>query len=472
MKRIAVLFLVLLLIPIGLGAGAEASDPAGIKAAVEGFLTVEMERQASLAATEWERYLYAQGVAEVDVSLAKFDITKEKPLTVNFLIASGQPDLKNRPPYQGDPAPFLQGVVQSMGTRNVKAKLNLLITEQDGYLVSYAKGAEAALQKTVKGLATKAQKAVDDKKLLAALTDYLMPSPIIMPKKAPANLALEVKNLAYDAFLQRNGLDLDKNRFLGAMLYGIKDPKLVTTFGPEKLVLEYTVPFFSTQMQTTADNQCEELAYDRKAKEYTSDELITQYARQLEKDVVAYRYGKKTDVNETYQFSLLDLPKNLTPADFYQHETDDVNLSGVIFGLMIGNTVENFPDYPAIRNPSNGHVTGTNSGTKVKFQVGDKDEFNRCISVYDMSDRRISVTYLAAGKKTSVRIPEGNYYFVIGVGKAWYGPENLFGPAGFYQKMGPVEIKSKRWVHTYTFNARERDRGKPVDSGSLGFGEW
>jgi len=470
MKRIAVLLLVLLLIPINFGAATDAANPADIKHAVESFLAAEMERQAGFASTEWERYLYAQGVAEVTMDLAKFDITKEKPLAVAFLVASGLPDIKNQPPYQGDPTSFLQGVVRAMGTRNVKVKLNLLITEQGGYLVTYAKGAEASLQKTVKGQASKAQKAMVDKTLLAALVDYLMPTPVILPKKAPTNLALEVKNLAYESYVQRNGIALSEDPFTGAMLYGIKGQKLDASYGPEKMVLTYTVPFFSTKLQEATDNLCEELAYDRKAKDYTGDELKTQYVKQVEKDLVDYRYGKKSDVEEMYQINLLDLPKTVKPADFYQHESEDASLMGIIHQITIASTIAEFPDYPAIRNPSNGFVTGTNSGTKVTFQVGDKDEYNRSISVYDMSDRRISVTYLAAGKKTSIRVPQGYYYFVVGVGKAWYGPENLFGPAGFYQKLGPVEIKGARWIHTYTFNPRTTKN--LVDSDSLGFGEW
>ena len=454
MKRIAVLLLVLLLIPISPGAGAEALDPAGIKAAVDSFLTAEMDRQAGLAATEWERYLYAQGVAEIAMDLAKFDITKGKPLAVTFLVASGQPDLKNLPPYQSDPAPFLASVVQSMGTRNATVKLNLQITEQDGYLVTYAKNAEAALQKAVKGLAATAQKAMGDKKLLAALVDYLMPTPIILPQKAPDNLALQVKNLAYEAYVQRNGTDLSKDPFTSAMLYGIKGQTLNASYGPEKLVLEYTVPYLSPHMQTSADKLCEELAYDAKAKEYTDTELMPKLAIQLEKNVVAYRYGKKSDVKATYQFSLLDLPKALTPADFYHHETEDANTLAAAYQSKIANAVAAFPDYPAIRDPRNGVVAGTDNGAKISFKVKRNDGFNRCISIYNMDSQRVSVVYLAAGKNTSFRIPDGDYYFVFGAGKAWYGPDNLFGPAGGYMiTKEDVNRDRKGWRQSITLPA-------------------
>jgi len=477
MKRIAVLFLVLLFIPVSLGAAAEAADTAGIKQAVESFLSAEMQRQAGIASTEWERYIYAQGLAELDMDLAKFDITKEKPLAVSFMVASGQPDVKNQPPYQGDPEPFLRGIIQAMGTMSVKVKLSLLITEQNGYLVTYAKGGEASLQKTVKGQATKAQKAMADKTVLAALVDYLMPTPIIMPKKAPANPALEVKNLAYESYVQRNNINPIIEPFTGAMLYGIKGQKLDASYGPEKIVLKYTVPFFSTMLQKAAENLCEELAFDRKAKDYTNAELNAQFLKQVEKDLIAYRYGKKSDVEEMYQINLLDLSVTVKPADLYQHESDNPTMTGIFLQAAIAGAVAELPDYPAIRDPKTGVVSGSNNGTKVVFQFNKfyKDEYNRSVSVYDMADRRISVTYIAAGKQASIRIPQGLCYFKIGVGRAWYGPENLFGPAGYYYQAGsreePLDIPSSRYYLQYPVETGGR-RTQSVSNTELEFEGW
>ena len=148
MKRMIAFLLAFLLAFPAVCALSESAVPADtIEAAVERFLTAEMERQATITASEWERYLYAQGVSDITFNLEKFDVAKGKPLAVAFRMADGQPDVKNQPSYQDDPVPFLQGVVQSMRTRNATVKLNLMITEQGGYLADYAKGGEAALQK-------------------------------------------------------------------------------------------------------------------------------------------------------------------------------------------------------------------------------------------------------------------------------------------------------------------------------------
>lgn len=201
MKRLVAMILVLLLLvpvlPVFAETTGTTTPTSAIETAVNEFLQSELPKQAEQAKGEWQRYIYKQGFASVTMDLENFDIAAGKPISVSFLMANGQPDYSSIPDYEGDPTPWLEAAVKSMGEPKASIKLKLNITaEGDKCVASFAKGAEAALKKDVDALAAKAPKAVADKLMQAALVDYLMPTPIVMPKKEPEDASLEEVNPA------------------------------------------------------------------------------------------------------------------------------------------------------------------------------------------------------------------------------------------------------------------------------------
>ncbi len=475
MKRTLALFLAMLLlvsVPLALAEDAAlALDETALRGAITDFLAADMKKKAEAAEDPWARFLLEQGVSEVSFDLEKFDITAEKPLTVSFLVASGLPDTKSLPEYNAaDPAAWLAAMVTAMKTTDTKAKASLMVSDTGGsYTVAYGKNAEAALEKTVKGLAAKAKKGLGDKKILTALKDYLLPLPTLLGKKAPEDMATLESNPAYVAYVARNQLNTEENFFYGCALYGLRNYKLDVSGGPEKVILQYTTPDYMRLMQAAYRVTLRTLAYDTQAKSYSGQELKARYAKELEKAMATYQLSKKqkTDVAETYAFSLLALPETIDPDIFYNATDSFTGDAGTAEYLLITDVIA-FPDYPAVPKPKGGRISGDASGgTKCRFQVA-KDGYDRCVAMYRASDDKdMGVVFVPSGGKVTVTLPKGKYYFLIGIGDVWYGPEHLFGDGGSYQKTEINDIPSSRYI--YTFSMGGIGRGKAVESEDLSY---
>lgn len=449
--------LLLCLTLVGVQAGASSVDSAAILTAVETFLNAELNKLADNSTDGWQRFLCQQGVGEVEANLDRFDVTSGKPLSVSFLLANGSPQVKKQPAYDGDAKSWLAGMVTTMRTPNTKTKLNLLITQEGGgYTVAYGKGAEATLSKAIVNLGKKASKGLTDKTILAALVDYLMPPSVAILKKLPDNLDLIPANPAFAAFEKENGLDVKAHPYLSALFSGIKGHKLDATQGPEKLTLTYSMPDLESRMDRCFENTKQELAYDAKAKQYTQDDMKTQYGKQLGNDLLKYRYEKNADKESSYTFSLLALPAAIDPTAYYDASVASLDADVNSFAADLVLAASEFPDYPAIRDPKAGVVDGASSGTTMTYKAP-KDGYSRCISVYNRSGTLVSTTFLPNGGRARIKIPQGYHRLIYGIGHVWYGPVHLFGDAGHYSYEDDFEIKSRRWVHTITFNAVEEE---------------
>ena len=447
-------FLLAMLLLLSSAALAEApAATASIEEAVANFLEENLQVQIGLTIDGWQRFIYEQGPSEITMSLAKFDITKDTPLAVSFKVAGSVPSLKSLPQYNANPGPWLNQIAEAIAIKNTAVKTSLMISEQNGsYTVQYAPKAEAALQKAIAGIASKAKKDFDSKTILGAVTDYLTPTPIQVPKKAPDSLVNY--RPAFREYVEQNSLDLAESPAIPALLYGIKGYKLDVSGGPEHFTFTYSMPSAPSFFTNAAGKLGSSLAYDRRAKNYTTGELSRQLLDQFTKDITAYRHSKAADVPGSYTFSLLDLPQKIDPEIFYDYlqESMDDNFNKAL--LDVRAHVLLLPDYPALPNPKNGLISGENTGTRCTFKAYD-DGYSRCISVYRVgSNRPYSTIFLASGKKATVRIPRGNYYFVIGVGEVWYGAEHLFGDAGGYSKTAQIEVASSKYYHTFTLNPK------------------
>jgi hypothetical protein len=442
-----------------------------MEAAVEQFLQEAMAAQAQSASNGWQKYIYSRGVSSITMPLENFDITKGKPLAVSFMLTSGNPHIKEQPKYTGDAQAYLNGIIQSMSAPDTKAKLNLNITNvSGGYAVTFAPKAEASLQKAVSTAAVASQKAFADKKVLAALMDFYLPSPMAAPKKAPATLPASMYQQAYIRYLDRISTDEDTRLLLPAFLYAIKDCKLDTSGGPEALVLTFSVPDLYGLLESAGSDVQYDMRYDGRAKAYTQEDLKLIIAARVEQKAIAHRHGKDKGTAEYFTFNLFD-PKLELDAFALTSAYQEIDALQSMLEDAVSNTeysILELPDYPAVKNPKSGLVSGRNSGTKCYFNMP-KDGLNYCICVYSSwNDEMILAAYSNNGSRVSVRIPQGNVYFVIGEGETWYGPKYLFGETGSYMKTENIDILSNRYYHTFTVKPND---GGNTDTYTLPFGE-
>lgn len=461
-RMLTILLTMLLLLPnVGLAlietrTSSDTQISATIEEAVTVFLMTEIQAQATQAADGWQRFLYEQGVAEITMNLEKYDVEKGKPLSVSFMIAGGLPNVKKQPKYEGDAPEWLKGVTTAMTTRDTLVKTSLTITSAEGgYTAGFAPKAEAALQKTVKGIADKARKAFADKTILAVIIDCLMPSPIAVPKEAPEELAKEDYQAAFIQYVNRNALDLDEYPILPSLLYGIKGYQLDVTAGPEAFILTYSTPNLDTLFDASAATLSHNLSYDSKAKEYDGEKIQQLLIRQIEQDMAAYRHSKASDVNGSYSFNFFELSATIHPDTFFTYDEGNSNVSLTKALSTVQLAILRMPDYPAVPNPKTGLVSGSSSGIRCIFKALD-DGYARCVSVYNSETEELySTLFVASGETATVKIPKETYYFIVGAGEVWYGENHLFSDFGDYFKTEDIRITGSSDYHTFNLTPKK-----------------
>ena len=318
----------LLLLPcIALAQAPEGAD--SIEEAVGQFLQAEFERLAEMESDGWKRYIFRQGIGEVSMKLDKFNAAAGKALSVSFTLSDGTAVLKSLPKYIANPEEWLAALTDDMAQHRAKAKINLLITESGGlYTATYANKAEASLQKNVKALATKAKKAFSGKAVLTALTDYLIPSPIIVPKNAPSSLEPGSFQPVFNDYITRNGIDVAYSITLPVLIYGISGVKLDASGGPEALKLTYKISDAPGLFARCAKDVWPSFQYHPNVHELTDGQLAQMLGARIISAVSPFRHKNSTQERASYTFSLLELPTDLTAGAFY---TDLPDPDGVFY---------------------------------------------------------------------------------------------------------------------------------------------
>ncbi len=454
MKRVFLILLALLMLWSGFAMAQTAEqDNDAIQKAVETFLSTAITQIAANDQNPWIAFICGQGAENVQMNLEKFDVTKGRPLAVTFALAGAQPRVKTLPKYEGEPEAFLKAAAKNMHAHDVTAKTSLLITAKGGgYEAAFAPKADAALAKTVKGIATNAQKAFTDKTLFTAITDFLMPCPIATPKKAPAELAAADFRPTFQAYLKRNSLDVSATPEIPWLLYGLKGFKLDVTGGPENFRVTFAAPDLGALIPASGKTLAHDLNYDPKAKSYTNDQQRDLLLERAAQDAIAFRHDKKnTGVASAYTFSFLNLPGKVNPeADFYgekQEKTVEAIATSALVDLQM--EILLMPDYPALPNPKTGVVRGESTGTSCTFKTP-KDGYNRCIIAYKPgTTNEVCMLFVEGGKTGTMKLPEGRYDLIFATGSYWYGEDALFGEYASYELYSNDDVPSRRYIHQF-----------------------
>ena len=81
------------------------------------------------------------------------------------------------------------------------------------------------------------------------------------------------------------------------------------------------------------------------------------------------------------------------------------------------------------RNPD---IPGSDAG--LTFTVnGPDDSRGMYFEIYNMEDQPVSVVFVRGSGSATTYVPTGTYHIKDGSGSAWYGPDETFGPDGYYE---------------------------------------
>ena len=440
--------LLLLLAPLG---SSFAAGAATLEEAVSAFLADEMAAKAETATDAWQQYVYGQGVSEIAMDLEKFDVTKNKPLSVSFLLCSGAPDWKGIGPYEGDPEAFLAAVAASAGRPDTKGKLSLTLSLENGtYSAAYAKGAQSALEKAVKQTAAKGKKAMGNKTMLSAVTDYLTPSPVAVGKKAPESL--QEITPAFSQYLVRNPR-IASAGLAAASFYTMKGQKLDVSGGPGAIQLHFTMANISDLRDEVYPGLYQKYCYDEKAKKYNDRELGEHVEEALEQRAIRYRHSKQADIKCTVSMDLFDLPKDMSYLKYltgFKAIGMPMIKSGTIADLRAA--IQELPDYPAQEFPESGLVQGSNRGTKVVVKNRNTALALSLTFTKKNGGDVAAVVFIRPKDKATFRIPQGTYSLETQVGVVWYGPEHRFGDyTGSNVEEGVRILNNNKYYHIFTY---------------------
>lgn len=100
------------------------------------------------------------------------------------------------------------------------------------------------------------------------------------------------------------------------------------------------------------------------------------------------------------------------------------------------------------------------SATTLSVQFNSDEDTAMLVKVYTMDDVLARTLFIGGTGKASTSLPAGTYVIKDGTGTAWYGEEEAFGEAGYYEIMTfsdgeqQVELK-KNYTSTITVNVQE-----------------
>ena len=116
---------------------------------------------------------------------------------------------------------------------------------------------------------------------------------------------------------------------------------------------------------------------------------------------------------------------------------------------------EDLPDEAALAFPKAGWMSGSTRGTQVRIKAP-KDSAAYYVQLRDYDTDAIAVSgFVRPGTTCTLRLPKGDYYFVMASGSVWYGEEKLFGDDTEFTKTGLFEVLNSNYYHTVTLKVVE-----------------
>ena len=230
----------------------------------------------------------------------------------------------------------------------------------------------------------------------------------------------------------------------------VKSPKITATDGPHALKFSGAFPDFTAMAKKAYDAGYEQvlaLSGTEALKNTDATQLIME---QLTAQTDAMR--KKASVKWSFVFDIDTLHNGtlVSDCDAYYNFVYGYRDALSERSIALTDLITNVWDYPVVEMPKTGRLSGSTTGTKVILKIPD-DGLARYVQMRNADTDAVAVAaFIQPKKSTSVRVPKGMYYLMVGMGELWFGEQHLFGDSGSYLRTEQIEILGSNYYHTIT----------------------
>lgn len=384
---------------------------------------------------EWQLAIYRAGVQEV-----RLDPEQEGVYT--FRLRGFDPALKELGKYQDkNKRGYLARILEN--TRAYGLEVSLTLAEGE-FTAKSVKG----LQSAVKKAAAASLKAFKDTRVLSAVVEELLYDGFGKGvKKAEDLLSLSPDYLAWisERGSTLSGLNAEQ---WASFFYGQVKQSLDVTGGPYALKLKCTGVDIAQLLENARADALNALAFMPYDQRWEGERVEKELLRALADNV----FSMKKKGKEVFPISL-----SVDGEPFYSGDYEDMLAAYAYSGTVedLQEDAQGLPDEAAQEFPKAGWLSGSKSGTKVNVKAP-KDSVAYYVQLRGYETDELAVAgFVRPGSTCTLRVPKGDYYFVMASGSIWYGEEALFGDETEFSKTGLFEVKNSNYYHTVTLKVVE-----------------
>ncbi|NLV59598.1 MAG: hypothetical protein GXY67_12650 [Clostridiales bacterium] len=291
-------------------------------------------------------------------------------------------------------------------------------------------------------------KAFKDTRVLSAITDELFFTGFGKGvKKAEDLLTPSPEYLAWVNERSSTLSSLSGKQWV-PFFYGQIKHSLDVKGGPFALILKSTGVNMNQLLEKAKADALHALAFLSYERRWDGDRVDQELLRALANNAFAMKKKGK----EVFTVTL-----NVDEDSFYGSDYEEMlaayDYSGTLEELQ--EDTRDLPDVAAREYPKAGWLSGSQRGTKVNVKAPrDSDAYYVQLRDYD-SDALVVAGFVRPGSTCSLRVPKGDYYFVMASGPIWYGEEVMFGDVTEFTKTGLFNVLSSNYYHTVTLRVKK-----------------
>jgi len=384
---------------------------------------------------EWQLAIYRAGVKDVQA-------VPDQEGVYTFLLRSFNPELKALGKYQDDNQ---IGYLSRLLDNTKQYKLSVSLTLTDG---TFTDKSVKALRDAVKKAAASSSKAFKDKGVLQALTNELFFSNFPSGIKQADDLYEVTPEYAGWQIVHSSALSGLNTLQWAPFFYSQTKQTLDVTGGPFALRLTSTGVNMEALLENARADALNALTYMDYDSRWDGNRVESEFRKALADNFIAMRKKGKEAVAITLNVDSSPVYDSAYPAMLNTYAYEDA------LNVLTSDT-ENMPEQAALAFPKAGWMSGSTSGTQVRIKAP-KDSAAYYVQLRNYNTDEIAVSgFVRPGSTCTLRLPKGDYYFVMASGSVWYGEENLFGDSTEYTKTGLFEVMGSNYYHTITLKVTE-----------------
>lgn len=402
----------------------QRGEPPRLSAAkAERMIDSLMRRLAIDAADPWQEAILQSGVREVEVG---------EDQVISCLLRGFDPAASGLGQYRRaeDRRAWLQSALDNAAEYQTRVSLDV----KDGEITLRS---ETSLMNKTRQMAENARTAFSGADMAAAILDEMFPAPVSEEEASVDGLLNPDPDFLLRVYAREDAADWNApDAALAALFYAQRSRRLIVTGGPHALQADCLGASPRELLAQAEREALDELAALPSA-EREEDALDALLLQKLAEQALIAR--KKAD----YAYSVqVDIDRLLTgeTMEGYAAYLADFDYAAALDALL--DDVRLLPEQAAQEMPSNGRISGGDSGESVILRVP-----SGCNPTYvqlrDEGTGEVSAaSFIHPGKQSIVRVPAGEYRVYFCSGPYWYGTEELFASCmSRYMVSDPLRVK-------------------------------